>query len=333
METATKSASKKLMSFRKTVIEDTSKDPKTARNNQEKSPQKCGVVALMGLPNAGKSTLLNTLLDHPVAITSHTSGTTRFPLRGACVFENTQLVLIDTPGLFEKARSTLEKAMLRAAEGAPIEADLWLLVIDVTKGKKQLEHILSHFSQKNRPPLWIVLNKIDQVQKPALLNWADTYQKVSDRLFMVSALEKDGTQDLLTALLKAMPKGPWIFAQDVVTNIDKSLMLAEMTREALLHTLKEEVPHKLYVETEKIERAPRKTLKVNQVIHVSAASHKSIILGKGGKTIKMLGQQARRRMENFFQHPVHLFLYVRHTPLWMEKASFYKMVGLEITRK
>ena len=304
--------------------------PSDDTNQTPQAAQKCGFVALMGLPNAGKSTLLNTLLDQHLAITSRTSGTTRFPLRGIGLFKNTQLILIDTPGLFQKAHSTLERAMLQSAESAPLEADLWVLVVDVTKGKSQLDHILSHFEQTGRPPLWVVLNKIDCVKKGSLLNWAAAYQNKVERLFMISARDKDGTDDLREALIEAMPQGPWLFDQDVVTTLDKRLMAAEITREVLLDFLKEEIPHYLYVETEKTERAPRKALKIHQVIHVGEKTHKRIILGKAGHKIKEIGQEARQRMQARLGHPVHLFLYVRHTPLWMERTSFYHMVGLDM---
>jgi len=303
---------------------------KKAPKKEAALPQnpRSGVVALMGLPNAGKSTLLNALLNQPLAITSAKSGTTRFPLKGVGRSHDSQLVLIDTPGLFESATSPLEKAMLHAAENAPFEADIWLLVVDVTRGKAQLEHILSHFPELKRPPLWVVLNKIDAVSKTSLLAWADTYKNKVERLFMVSALKTDGTDDLWRALGEAMPERAWLFDPDVMTTLPTRLFVAEVTREVLLEKLSHEIPHHLYVETEQLEERPR-SLKIHQVIHVTNPSQKPIILGAKGTMIHTVGVDARGRMMARLGKKIHLFLHVRVTPKWQQQTEFYHLLGLE----
>ena len=284
----------------------------------------------MGLPNAGKSTLLNALIHASVAAVSPKAQTTRFLIRGIVTQENAQIIIIDTPGLLARAGDRLERAMIRASESAPLEADLILAVIDVTRGKKQLDAIFEHVKDDNPPPVWVVLNKIDKVPREALLGWADLYKDRAAQIFMISATRQDGSQQILKALGQAMPLRPWLFDKDMLTTLPTRLWATEVTREVLLGALGQEVPHKLYVETETMDDAARGSLRIGQVIHVGDKAHKKIVLGQGGAMIKKISTQARERMTERLQRKIHLFLYVRHTPDWMEKSDFYRMTGLPV---
>lgn len=298
--------------------------------------RRCGFVALVGLPNAGKSTLLNALVAEDLAAVSPKPQTTRFQVRGISIRDASQIVLIDTPGLMAQPQSTFERAMVRAAVDAPGEADILLVIVDVGRGKGQLDKILERLRMgfetgKAAPKLWVVLNKIDTVRKPTLLTWAATYQDKVERLFMISAEKRDGTEDLHKALADEMPEGPWHFDPDTLTTLPMRLWSSEITREVLLHKLGKEVPHQLYVETEVFEPAARRATRICQVVHVAEQGHKKIVLGKGGTMIKEISQEARQLIRARLKKRVHLFLYVRHTPLWMEKPDFFNLFGLERT--
>lgn len=296
-----------------------------------KSHQRCGTVAVMGLPNAGKSTLLNALIQASVAAVSPKAQTTRFQVRGVVTSGDAQIIIIDTPGLLKRAGDRLERAMLRASQSAPLEADIILAVIDVTRGKKQLDAVLEHVTDDDPPPLWVVLNKIDKVSKESLLEWAALYADRAAEIFMISATREDGTTDILKALADAMPKRPWLFDQETLTTLSTRLWAAEVTREVLLHALGQEVPHKLYVETETMDDAARGALRIGQVIHVADKAHKKIVLGQGGAMIKNISTTAREKMTERLQRKIHLFLYVRHTADWAEKSDFYRMTGLPLS--
>ncbi len=291
------------------------------------SPKKCGFVALLGQPNAGKSTLLNVFLDASLAAVSPKPQTTRFPIRGISIVQQSQIVVVDTPGLLAKPQSRLEKSMIQAAQDAPFEADVVLVVVDVTKSKKQLARALEHIKGP-RPRLWVALNKIDKIKKEELLTWAAAYGSEADRIFMISAAKKNGTKDLHHALADVMPEGAWLFEDDMLTTLPERLWAAEITREVLLRMLGQELPHKLYVETEEFTKASRGFVRIHQVIHVAEKNHKKMILGRAGQMIKEISIRAREAMCERLGRKVHLFLYVRHTPLWEEKADFYRLVGL-----
>jgi GTP-binding protein Era len=293
--------------------------------------QRCGTVAVMGLPNAGKSTLLNALIQASVAAVSPKAQTTRFQVRGIVTDGDAQIIIIDTPGLLKRASDRLERAMLRASQSAPLEADIILAMIDVTRGKKQLDAVLAHIVEDNPPPLWVVLNKIDKVPRESLLEWAALYADRAAEIFMISATREDGTADILKALADAMPERPWLFDQETLTTLSTRLWAAEVTREVLLHALGQEVPHKLYVETETVDDAAGGALRIGQVIHVADKAHKKIVLGQGGAMIKKISTTAREKMTERLQRKIHLFLYVRHTADWAEKSDFYRMTGLPLS--
>ena len=293
--------------------------------------QRCGTVAVMGLPNAGKSTLLNALIQASVAAVSSKAQTTRFQVRGIVTDGDAQIIIIDTPGLLKHASDRLERAMLRASQSAPLEADIILAIIDVTRGKKQLDAVLAHIVEDNPPRLWVVLNKIDKVPRESLLEWAALYADRAPEIFMISATREDGTADILKALADAMPERPWLFDQETLTTLSTRLWAAEVTREVLLHALGQEVPHKLYVETETVDDAAGGALRIGQVIHVADKAHKKIVLGQGGAMIKKISTTAREKMTERLQRKIHLFLYVRHTADWAEKSDFYRMTGLPLS--
>lgn len=289
--------------------------------------QRAGFVALVGMPNAGKSTLLNAFLNMPLAITSPKAQTTRFPMRGVGVQGNTQIILVDTPGLLQKVKTPLDKAMLKAAINHLQDADVTLLVIDVTCADPwaQLHKIWGAQAPKN---LWVVFNKIDKIAKTRLLVWAKRYQERTQHIFMVSALHEKGTQDVWQALAQAMPVSPWLFDADVCLTMPYQLWSAEIVREVCLKELNEEIPHKLYVEPERFEEQSARSVVINQVVHVESKGHKKIILGKQGERIKTIGQKARLLLEKRLRRKVHLYLYVRVSENWMHKPDFYRMVGM-----
>jgi len=291
--------------------------------------KRAGFVALVGMPNAGKSTLLNALVARPLSITSPKPGTTRFPLRGVGCVDNTQIVVVDTPGLLQRPKTTLDRAMVRSALDALAEVDHILVVVDVSRPDpwKKLQNVLAEMPASQ---LWVVFNKIDQIHKPKLLKWAAKYQDRVSRIFMVSALHKEGTADVWQALATQMPEGPWLFDAQTCATLPQRLWSAEITREILLHTLQEEIPHQLYVETERFETGAKGALIIGQVIHVQTRGHKKIVLGKGGDKIKEVGQRARLAIAARFKKTVHLYLHTRVTEDWMDKPAFYRMVGLPV---
>lgn len=300
---------------------------KSLKNASDENAR-CGFVALLGLPNAGKSTLLNAFVGQAVSITSPKPQTTRFPVRGIGLSGDAQVIVVDTPGLLGKPKTVLDRSMLRSATAELSQVDQVLLVVDVTKSDPW-PAIQKRLGADLPPTIWVAFNKIDLIQKPKLLEWAARYKDRAARIFMVSAKKQDGTDDIWKALGDAMPKGPWMYDAETLTTLPQRVWAAEVTRQVLLESLKEEVPHHLYVETERFEKGARRALIIGQVIHVSAAGHKKIVLGKKGQRLKEIGTRARLLLSQRFHKKVHLYLFVRVTENWMDKSDFYRMAGLE----
>lgn len=291
---------------------------------------KCGFVAIIGAPNAGKSTLLNQLVGAKVAIVTHKVQTTRTRVTGIGMLDETQLVFIDTPGIFEPKRR-LDRAMVNAAWKGSADAETTVLMIDAKKGVDgDVQRILKGLESAGKKVI-LVLNKIDTVRRENLLALAQTLDETGlfADIFMVSALSGDGCLDLKTHLASIAPTGPWMYPEDQVSDITMRLLAAEITREKVYLRLHDELPYSITVETENWEDRPDGSVRIEQVIHVQRDSQKGIVIGKGGSMLKLLGQMAREDMTENFDRKVHLFLHVRVTEKWADDRSVYKDMGLD----
>ena len=292
-------------------------------------PQRCGVVAVVGAPNAGKSTLVNALVGEKVAIVSPKVQTTRARLMGIAIEGETQLLLVDTPGIFAPRRR-LDRAMVQAAWEGASGADVVLLVVDARRGiTPEVEAILQTLARRSDPRM-LALNKVDITPRPRLLPLAATLNQRVEFLetFMLAARWGDGVDDLKATLAAAMPVGPWHFPPDQLTNATQRLLAAELTREQLYLQLSDELPYASMVETEMWETGQKATT-VRQLILVERESQKAIVLGKGGSRIKAIGEAARRELEALTGGRVHLFLHVKVKPGWAEDRETLRGMGLD----
>ena len=291
---------------------------------------RAGFVAVIGAPNAGKSTLVNALVGQKVAIVSPKAQTTRARLMGIAIEDRAQILLVDTPGIFEPRRR-LDRAMIAAAWTGAQDADLVLLVIDAAAGVNvEIDRIISSLADRHHP-LFIALNKIDLVKKAELLAVsADITAKLNpDKVFMISAAEGDGVPDLKQALADAMPLGPWLYPEDEVSDATDRMIAAELTREQIVNQLHQELPYATAVETESWEDRPDGSTVIKQQILVERDSQKAIVIGKGGRRLKAIGAAARAEITEHLGRPVHLFLHVKVNPRWDEDRGLYREMGLE----
>jgi GTP-binding protein Era len=291
---------------------------------------RAGFVAVIGAPNAGKSTLVNALVGQKVAIVSPKAQTTRARLMGIAIRDEAQILLVDTPGIFEPKRR-LDRAMVAAAWTGAEDADLILLVIDAATGVKAgVERIVSSL-EKREHPLFIVLNKIDLVDKGELLGLsaALTERLDPDRVFMISASQGDGVADVRQALADAMPIGPWLYPEDEVSDATDRMIAAELTREQIVNQLYQELPYATAVETETWADRSDGSTEIRQQILVAQESQKAIVIGKGGRRLKAIGAAARAEIAEHLGRPVHLFLHVKVNPRWDEDRGLYRDIGLE----
>jgi GTP-binding protein Era len=292
--------------------------------------QKAGFVAVIGAPNAGKSTLVNALVGQKVAIVSPKAQTTRARLMGIAIHGQTQILLVDTPGIFEPRRR-LDRAMVAAAWTGAEDADLILLVIDSSEVvKSSADRILAGLETR-RHPLFLALNKIDLVKKPQLLALSAelTARLNPEQVFMISAAQGDGVPDLKQALADAMPSGPWLYPEDEVSDATDRMIAAELTREQIVNRLYEELPYATAIETETWEDRPDGSTAIRQQILVERDSQKAIVIGKGGRRLKEIGAAARAEIAEHLGRPVHLFLHVKVNPRWDEDRGLYREIGLD----
>jgi len=296
----------------------------------ENTSQRCGLIAVLGAPNAGKSTLVNNLVGQKVAIVSPKAQTTRARLMGIAIEGDAQLLLVDTPGIFAPERR-LDRAMVAAAWEGTEGADAIALVVDGKGGiGPKVMQVLE--SLKNRPePKLLILNKVDLADKPKLLTHA---QKLNDAMafdetFFISAQTGDGVPELKAALARRVPEGPWHFPEDQVSDATERMIAAEVTREQLYLQLHAELPYASAVETEKyIERADG-SVEIHQQILVGRPTQRAIVLGKGGVRLKEIGSRARAELSRITGVPVHLYLHVKVSPRWEEDRSLYREIGLD----
>jgi GTP-binding protein Era len=295
---------------------------------------RCGFVALIGAPNSGKSTLTNALVGAKVSIVTHKAQTTRGPVRGIALIGASQVILVDTPGIFQPKRR-LDRAMAQAAWERAGDADVVAAVIDAERGLDQaLEPLLLHLPEVRKPRI-AILNKIDLVPKPELLRLAGDLSAGTgfDRVFMVSALTGDGIDDLKTYLAEAVPPGPWLFPADQLTDQSLRQAAAEITREKLFLRLHEELPYKLTVETIDWDERPDGSVRVEQTVYVERENQRKIVLGAKGRTIKEIGTAARAEIGAMIEAPVHLFLFVKVRERWADDPERYREMGLDYPKR
>lgn len=289
----------------------------------------CGFVSVLGLPNAGKSTLVNTLAGQKVSIVSRKVQTTRCRVLGIVMQGPAQIVLIDTPGIF-MPKKTLEKAMVAAAWESIKDADIALHLVDATRKNAAQENKIIAERLPGPEKSILVLNKTDKVNKPDLLALSQSMNEEFAYVatFMVSALKENGTDDLLHDLAGRMPDGPWMFPEDQVTDMPMRLLAAEITREKIFEQLHQELPYAIMVETEHWEEFDNGSVKIDQLIYVQKDSQKGIVLGKGGSQVKKIGAASRTALEDILGRRVHLKLFVKVRENWAEDPAIVRAMGL-----
>ena len=293
---------------------------------------RAGFVALIGEPNAGKSTLLNRMVGAKVSIVTHKVQTTRARIRGVAMEGDSQIVFVDTPGLF-RPRRRLDRAMVAAAWGGAADADVVVLMVEahrgITEGVERILEGLQDIGEGRR--IALAINKIDRVQSEVLLGLTKDLNERYDfsETFMISAERGHGVDALRQWLAQELPEGPWLYPEDQIADLPMRMIAAEMTRAKLTLRLHQELPYQLTVETEHWEERKDGSAKIDQVIYVMRDGHKGIVLGKRGETIKAVSQAARAELEEFLDRKVHLFLQVKVRPNWLEEAERYSEMGLD----
>ena len=298
---------------------------------------RCGFVAIVGAPNAGKSTLLNALVGEKVSIVTRKAQTTRSTVRGVLMRGEAQIVLVDTPGLFAPKRR-LDRAMVASASSAAADADAIVALIDARKEAdasltEETEAILAALRDM-RKPRFAALNKIDLVERPKLLEVAARLNAALrfDETFMVSALTGDGLDRLTDRLAAIIPAGPWLYPEDQIADAPIRSLAAEITREKLIERLHDELPYQATVETDEWKDQADGSARIEQTIFVTRESHRKIVLGEGGRTIKAIGTAARKDIAEAHGAPVHLFLHVKVREKWLEDPERYRAMGLEFPK-
>ena len=302
---------------------------------QASEAARCGFVAILGAPNVGKSTLLNRLVGTKVSIVTPKVQTTRRRILGITVKDDAQLIFVDTPGIFTpRPTKRLEQAIVKSAWSAAYDADRLLLVVDAKRGiDRDTQTVIDGLKQSNRQAT-LALNKLDLVKPTAMLPLIKQLDETGlfERTFVISAETGDGCDDLLDYLLAALPEGPWHFPEDQLSDLSNRALAAEITREKLFLDLHQELPYSLTVETESwVESEDEKEVRIDQVIYIERASQKGIVLGKGGKQIKAVGQAARLELEELLGMRVHLFLFVKVRDKWTDDPERYQEMGLDFT--
>ncbi len=294
---------------------------------------RAGFVALIGEPNAGKSTLLNRMVGAKVSIVTHKVQTTRARIRGIAMEGEAQIVFVDTPGLF-RPRRRLDRAMVKAAWGGAADADIVVLLIEAHRGLTEgVRAILDRVAAElpRGKPVALAINKIDRVKAEALLKLTEEMNAAYPfaKTFMISAERGHGVEDLKAWLGAELPEGSWFYPEDQIADLPLRMIAAEVTREKLTLRLHEELPYQLTVETERWEEKKDGSARIDQVVYVARAGHKGIVLGNKGETIKAVGQAARAELMEFLDRPVHLFLQVKVRENWQEERERYSEMGLE----
>jgi len=300
----------------------------------ENASRRCGFIALIGAPNAGKSTLINALVGTKVTIVSHKVQTTRTLLRGIAIEGDAQLVFIDTPGIFAPKRR-LDRAMVASAWTGAHDADIVGVLIDAKRGiDDEAGALLDGLAAVSQPRV-LIINKVDLIDKPALLALTQSANARTDfrATFMISALTGDGVADLKRWLAAEVPAGPWHYPEDQITDAPLRQLAAEITREKLYLRLHQELPYQSTVETTSWQERKDGSVRIEQTIFVERESQRKIVLGKGGQTIKAIGAEARREIAEVIEQPVHLFLFVKVREGWGDDPERYREMGLEFPKE
>jgi len=300
-------------------------DSQDASAAAENAPTRCGFIAVLGAPNAGKSTLVNAMVGTKVSIVSPKVQTTRARVRGVALRDSAQVVFIDTPGIFTPKRR-LERSMVAAAWEGAADADRVLLVVDAHRGlDDDTRAIMAKMAESGRTDAVLVLNKVDMVKRESLLVLAAEANAsgLFGAVFMISALKEDGTADLLAHLAEAAPPGPWMYPEDEISDLPQRLWAAEMTREQIFLQLHQELPYATHVETEAWQERADGSVRIDQVIFVQRDSQRAIVLGKGGSRVRAISTTARQEMAALLERPVHLFLHVKvQEKLWDDRRHY-----------
>lgn len=293
---------------------------------------RCAVIALVGAPNAGKSTLLNRAVGAKVSIVTHKVQTTRTRVRGIAIAGPAQLIFVDTPGIFSGAKRRLERAMVTAAWRGVEDADLVVLLHDAQKPRidAEMRALLAGLAERGKR-LVLALNKIDAIRRESLLALAAEFEQAArfERIFMISALDGDGVEDLVGWLAAQAPEGPWLYPEDQLSDLPQRLLAAEVVREKLFLALHQELPYSLTVETDSWEAFKDGSIKIQMTVYVQREHQKRIAVGQGGRTIRMVREQAQRELEETLETRVHLFLYVKVRERWLDDPARYRDWGLE----
>jgi len=293
---------------------------------------KAGFVALIGEPNAGKSTLLNYMVGAKVSIVTHKVQTTRARIRGVALEGDSQIIFVDTPGIF-RPRRHLDRAMVTAAWGGAADADIVVLLIEAHRGITHgVEAILETLNERDpEQPIALAINKIDRVEREVLLKLAEDMneRRLFASTFMISAEKGYGVTDLREWLAEGVPEGPWLYPEDQIADLPMRMLAAEITREKLTLRLHQELPYQLTVETEGWEERDDGSVRIDQVIYMARDGHKGIALGPRGETIKAISMASREELTNFLERKVHLFLQVKVRPKWMSEPERYSEMGLD----
>jgi GTPase len=293
-------------------------------------PTRCGYVALIGAPNSGKSTLLNRLVGRKLAIVTPKAQTTRNRLLGIAIEGPSQIVFVDTPGIFAPRRR-LDRAMVAAAWSGAEDADEALLLVDASRGiDRDTRRILDRLAGRSRRSI-LALNKIDLVPRGSLLGLTDALSRegLFDPIFMISGLKGDGVEDVKRHLAASLPQGPWLFPEDQLSDAPERLIAAEVTREQVFLQLHDELPYASTVETEQWEDKADGSVRIEQVIYVQRPSQRAIVLGEGGKRIKTIGARARAELGQMLERRVHLFLFVKVRQNWIDDRERFEALGLD----
>lgn len=294
---------------------------------------RCGFVAIIGAPNAGKSTLVNALVGAKVSIVTHKVQTTRALVRGIALADASQIILVDTPGLFAPKRR-LDRAMVTAAWSGAADADRVIVLVDARKGMdEEVEAILDKLGDI-RQPMDLVLNKVDLVPRPTLLDLAAALNARAGfgKTFMISATTGSGVADLKRHLAASVPEGPWHYPEDEISDVPARMLAAEITREKIYLRLHDELPYDATVETESYEERKDGSIRIEQTIYLVREGQRKIMLGKGGETIKLISQAAREELSRLFETKVHLFLFVKVREKWGDDPERYERMGLDYPR-
>ena len=300
-------------------------------NNQPDNDRRCGFIAVIGAPNAGKSTLVNRIVGTKVSIVSHKVQTTRMQIRGIAIAGKSQLIFIDTPGIFEPKRR-LDRAMVKAAWTGAGEGDVVAFVVDAARGlDEDVERILERLGQARGKRL-LILNKIDRLdEKDRLLALTKeiTRRQGFDKIFMIAALGGDGVADLTNYLADTVPPGPWHYPEDEISDLPQRMLAAEMTREKIINRLHDELPYAITVETQSWKKLRSGGVRIEQTIFVERESQRKIVLGKAGATVKQISMEARKELADLLGHNVDLFLFVKVRDNWGNDPERYREIGLE----